>query len=322
MTDPTTPVARTWCSPPVVFVDDNAHLRVTPPDPAADQVTLQVNDGAHSPVLTVHLSALAANGLRHLLNVNLAGAEALVPVEWAAPSWAARDLARFDPDPLVGVAVGDPFMGGFFAGVIDTTVGNIITADASQGGVRYALVVASIDLEQESLQFKTTYDLAPPAARTRWDGLAATAAMAEHGSFYPAAHYCDGLDCPDDGGSPWYLPALDELELVYRGLKPTGDENYPYTSTSSAFPGTQASGFNPSSDPAGVPYTDESPAQTQVAAFGAAGAQWLSGWYWCATEFSATSAWYQDASGGPAGDQVSGTKSNSSRVRPVRRLAL
>ena len=122
-----------------------------------------------------------------------------------------------------GPAIGDPFMGGFFAGIIDTTKGNIIPADASQTGLRYALIVAPKSLENTSLQYKTAGSAAPTAARTRWDGLSATIAM--NSATYPAAQWCYGRSYPADDASPWYLPAMDELELIYRNLKPTTTNN-------------------------------------------------------------------------------------------------
>ena len=50
-------------------------------------------------------------------------------------------------NPLAGVNIGDSFMGGYYAGIIDTTQGNIIAADQSQTGLRYALIVAGKSLE-------------------------------------------------------------------------------------------------------------------------------------------------------------------------------
>lgn len=101
--------------------------------------------------------------------------------------------------PLAGVNIGDPFMGGYYAGIIDTTKGNIITADASQAGLRYALIVAGIGSENASLPYEaTTGSAMPSACSTLWDGLTATQALAGAGSNYSAATYCAGLSYPDD----------------------------------------------------------------------------------------------------------------------------
>lgn len=229
--------------------------------------------------------------------------------------------------PIVLPAIGAAFMGGYFVGVIDTTKGNIIASDASQVGLRYALISAPKSL-QVSRAYKTTADAAPAAARTRWDGLAATAAMAADAATYPAADYCAGLTYPSDSGSPWYLAAMDERELIYRNFKPTTENNYTTANTTSTFPGgTQAQGYNPSCDPAGLAYTSGTPAKTSVALFqdggsedfGDLGVEFV---MLTATEFSATAAWYQHMSGAASGAQSSTTKTTTQLIRPVRRVLL
>jgi hypothetical protein len=230
-------------------------------------------------------------------------------------------------DPLAGVSIGDSFMGGFYAGIIDTTVpGSIIAADASQTGLRYALILGGKSLET-SLSYKTSNDAAPGACSTRWDGLSATTAMGDGSGTYPAADYCVSLSHDNDGASAWYLPALDERELIYRHLKPTTETNFVNTSTGSTFPGSQDYGYNPSSDPAGAAYTSATPSQTNVDAFREGGAQALGSTgttyrFWTATEYSSTYAWAQDISGSLASRQSNFAKQTQERVRPVRRLIL
>lgn len=231
--------------------------------------------------------------------------------------------------PDVPYEIGDAAFGGYVAGLIDTTrAGSIIASDASQTGLRYMLIVAPASLEHTSKQYKTTNDAAPAAARTRWDGLSATQAM--NSSTYPAAQYCAGLTYPSDGGSPWYLGAMDELELIYRNLKATTEANYTTTATSAAgsFPydgGAVNSGYNPSSDPSGAAYTSTVPGQTSVLAFRDGGGQDLGDagtniYYWSATESSAGGAWLQAFSGSNAGHQNFPSKTASGPVRPVRRV--
>lgn len=223
-------------------------------------------------------------------------------------------------------AVGAAFMGGYYAGIIDTTVGNITAADAAQTGKRYALIVAPLALETTGLAWSgSTASVA--AARTRWDGLSATAALAS--ATYPAANYCAGLTPPADVASAWYLPALDEFELLYRNLKPTAEANSTASSTVT-FPGTaQASGTNPSSDPTRPANTTTVPAQTSIAAFQSGGSEPLGAApgtvrnYWTATESTNNSAWAAAASGSTAGRQLSLAKSGTTfYIRPVRRLTL
>jgi hypothetical protein len=230
--------------------------------------------------------------------------------------------------------IGDNVYGGYYAGLIDTTrAGSIISGDASTTGLRYMLIMApkSLELAPGTL-WKTTADAGPTGVRTRWDGLSASEAMAAAGAVYQAATYCHGLTYPGDGYSRWYLPAMDELELLYRNLKPTTDANYVTATASTAgdYPYNGASyshGYDPASDPSGAVHTSGAPAQSGLALFQTAGAQCLDGvtsvYYWASTEVKDTSAWIQSAGGGNAGFQASnGKNSTVVRVRPVRRVVL
>lgn len=220
-------------------------------------------------------------------------------------------------------AIGDFIYGGYFAGWMDTTKGNIIAADNSQVGKRYMLIVAPKSLEQASLQYKTTGDVSPAATRTMWNGLTATQAMAADPATYPAADYCNGLTFPADGGSKWYLPAMDELELVYRNLKPAAEVNVVGPRGAAIFPGIASTyGVNNSSDPVGASYTAGSPAQTSVTLFKSGGTQALGGFYWSSTEYDVNLAWVHVFSGGAAGAQTYGFKNNNNLVRPVRRVEI
>ena len=147
-----------------------------------------------------------------------------------------------------------------------------------------------------------------PGAESYSDGLANTNAMAEAGS--PLAQWARGLRI--DGHDDWYLPSRDELELMYRNLKPTTQEN----------DCTFRDGDNPSSVPVGYPYTALAPTQTTVAAFAQGGAQALDArWYWSSTQYAAVTltAWSQ---GFDIGLQLSYRKSAVGRARAVRRFKI
>lgn len=219
-------------------------------------------------------------------------------------------------------AIGSAFYGGYYAGVIDTTKGNIIASDYYQTGSRFAVIVAGLSLEVASKTYFWQTTASPAQSGTLWNGLGATAAMATN-AHYAAAYYCAGLTYnTTDGASSWYLPALDELELVWRNLKPITDNNYT-TSTPATFPPyAQAPGVNVSSDPAGAAYTTTVPAQTTVAAFQSGGAQALNGNYWSATAGSTSGAWYQRMNTTQPGQQTTANKTTAISVRPIRRLVL
>lgn len=220
-------------------------------------------------------------------------------------------------------AIGAPFMGGYYAGTIDTTKGNIITGDASQTGLRYALIVSPKSLES-TLPWSNGEK--PAATYTRWDGLTSTASLA--GVSGSAAAYCNNLSYPSDGASKWYLPALDELEVFYRNLKPQSANNGAYYNPQGTFPGgpNAYDGVNPSSDPTGAKYTATNPAQTSVAAFKKSGGTQATGedFYWTSTRFSADPyVWVQSfLSTSNVGNQAYDVTTTVRLFRPVRRLAL
>jgi len=227
------------------------------------------------------------------------------------------------PKALIIPDIGDPFMGGFFAGIIDTNQpGAILPEDQYQTPLRYALIVSPRSL-QTDLEWRTS-TATVVEAQTRWNGLAAQEALTPDTTF-PAFDYCNGLPFPDDGGSKWYLPALDELTEAYWRLKPTTIDNSTGTSGGS-FPDDN---FNRgelfSTDPQRPPFTAGTPEQTDVTDFQEGGDQEfiqvdgtgrvLSSASWN----SSSNVWRVGFSNG----FTSGIIQTSSRqVRPFRRVVL
>ena len=236
--------------------------------------------------------------------------------KWNGSSW----LVWLVTDASIPTAIGDPLWGGYYVGVIDTTrVGSIDGADPYQTGLRYMLIVSPKSIEYTTgLRWKTADTAGPAATATMWNGLAATEAMYQAGAAYEAATYCRNLSFPSDGGSRWYLPAKNELELLYRNMKPTTAAHF------------DASGANIASDPTGVAYTPgatTNPAQSSVTWFQSGGAQALEGVttpiYWSSSELNTTRANGQQMAGANSGFQTNYAKSSTSvRVRPVRQFIL
>jgi hypothetical protein len=130
----------------------------------------------------------------------------------------------------------------------------------------------------------------------------------------------------------WYLPARDELELIYRNLKPFTNNNFTglrpnsptanYTNLGSIGTGGTGQGLNYNSDPQGVAYTTGSPAQTSVAAFQTGGAEaMLAGpnYYWSSTQYGTGDGWIHYYDLGTPGQQNLDNKTGSQTVRAVRR---
>lgn len=190
-------------------------------------------------------------------------------------------------------AIGAPFQGGFYAGqlAINGEIYGLIVSPKEQGEVN------------ESAWGKRGKDIV--GAHSYFDGQANTSAMTESGS--DLARWIQALDI--GGFTDWYLPSRDELEIIYRSFKPTTETNYTYRS-----------GDNPSSLPAGYPYTELLPAQTAAAVFREGGTEALeAAWHWSSTQYSPYVAWGQ---GFVDGDQNGGRKDDECRARAVRRFKI
>ncbi len=188
-------------------------------------------------------------------------------------------------------------------------IGTAIQGGTYVGSVRigdqvYGIVVAPKATGETEGEWLSKYE-SVPGATSFVDGAANTAAMAFAGS--ELATWAQGLDI--GGHTDWYLPARDELELAYRHLKPTTDSNWVWRH-----------GDNPSSVPAGYPYTETSPAQTTVSGFALGQPEAFErAWYWTSTQYSAGYAWVQDFE---VGYQGTGGKDDRYRARAVRRFLI
>ena len=129
------------------------------------------------------------------------------------------------------------------------------------------------------------------------------------------------------GGTEWYLPAMDELELLYRNFKPNGADNFT-DDRSYAFPGNQVQGTNPSSAIEGFAYENSPriPDVTYIDLFKEGNAQAIDlDRYWSTTDADEGGrAWAQRfTSSGAEGIQYADGKDNDIiSVRPVRRVVL
>jgi hypothetical protein len=201
------------------------------------------------------------------------------------------DLSAVSKD--VPTKFGTEWEGGYFGGIL------------TFGGDVYGQVIAP----------KAAGDLGPAiwhpdekliaGADSFFDGLSNTQAMAEAGSEIAQKV----LDLRINGRDDWHIGSRDQVELMYRGLKPTTDENYVYRY-----------GDNPSSLPPGYPYTLHLPGQTEVELFRDGGAEaFESTWYFTSTQCSAYYAWFQYFGDGC---QYTTYKYDGGRFRAVRMIKI
>lgn len=193
----------------------------------------------------------------------------------------------------IPTAIGAAFEGGFFAGRFRI------------GPDEFALIVAP-KAEGETTGEWGKRGESIDGARSCFDGHANTIAMAESGS--AVAQWA--LELEINGRDDWYIPSRDELEILYRNLKPTTEENY------CSF----RDGDNASSVPPGFPYTSLLPEQTAAEAFRKGGAEAFdASWHWASTQYSPDGAWGQHFDGGT---QSYDGKTNGFSVRAVRKIRI
>ena len=201
--------------------------------------------------------------------------------------------------PSAPTVIGQAFGGGFYAGQIGV----------SSVATHYLIVGPIASADNASKQWKNA-TTATPGADSDIDGPQNTADMVADGNatVYPAAHFCNDLVI--GGFSDWYMPAKNELEVCYYNLKPTTTINI-----------TIAGGVNPNAIPARASnYTISDPAQTSATNFKDTGAEdFAAGYYNASTEYSATSAYFQNFD---YGAQSFGGKTGANRVRAIRRIAV
>ena len=200
------------------------------------------------------------------------------------------------PDPNVPTVIGQAFGGGFYAGQIGV----------SSVATHYLVVGPVASAQTASIQCKTT-DTSTAGTSSVIDGPTNSSNMND--ASHPAAQFCEGLTI--GGFSDWYMPAQNELEVCYYNLKPTTTSN------------NTNKGINPNAVPARASnYTSGNPAQTSATDFKDTGAEDFStNIYWSSTQ-SPTYASDARALTFYNGTQDGYAKTQSRRVRAIRRVAV
>jgi hypothetical protein len=221
--------------------------------------------------------------------------------------------------PVAGASYG----GGYYGGQINVggTIYNLVVAPVTSGSlqgqyggstpstIQWKTSGSGPDTTAQSEEYGATAMLANSTATWPMFNWVVSGATGPNAGTYDATN---ALGTGIGGYNDWYIPAKNELEILYRNLKPTTNAN----STSSGANANAVGGATSN-------YTAGSPAQTTVAIFQSGGSQAFStaNYYWSASEYSSNTinAWLQYFLNGS--QSYGNYKSYSNYARAVRRVA-
>jgi hypothetical protein len=162
--------------------------------------------------------------------------------------------------------------------------GGVIFHRYIDNGVQYYLVVDTTNLSTSSAWSNVTSTLIGSTAQSTWDGLSNSNAIVGQAGFTAgAAKLC--LDSTNNSKSDWYLPAIDELNLLYNNR------------------------FNVNKTLSGNSSFGNISGATQI----------LYNIYWSSTEFSASNDWYFSFLSGIADNDG---KVNAFYIRALRKFSI
>ncbi len=162
--------------------------------------------------------------------------------------------------------------------------GGVIFHRYIDNGVQYYLVVDTTNLSTSSAWSNVTGTLIGSTAQSTWDGLSNSNAIVGQAGFTAgAAKLC--LDSTNNSKSDWYLPAIDELNLLFNNR------------------------FNVNKTLSGNSSFGNISGATQI----------LYNVYWSSTEFSASNAWYFSFRSGVADNDG---KVNAFYIRALRKFSI
>jgi hypothetical protein len=220
--------------------------------------------------------------------------------------WTLSEQAQYQQQGMWPVYVAPPttigqaYGGGYYAGKIAVDGGGTAT--------HYLIVAPRATGENSNVKWGT-YGVTT-GLTSLIDGPTNSASEAALGVAYQAATFCEGLTI--GGYTDWYLPAKNELEVLYYFLKSS-------TTSNDTASGSNANAVSP--EPISTNYTSGSPAQTSASAFRSGQANAFADFgYLSSSELNGSLAWAQNLGG--SGNQYYESKSSSVYCRAVRRIPI
>jgi hypothetical protein len=193
-------------------------------------------------------------------------------------------------------AIGAAFQGGFYGGLI---------SQAANGIASHALIIAPKSTGENNLACKTA-NTATAGTGSSFDGFANSEAAKD--AAHPANQWARALAI--GGYDDWFIPALLELEILYRRFKPDNSEGNT--------PGFGANAY--AVPPTSADYSGVIPAQSAVALFAIGGAEeFFAGEVGTSTQDSATTHQVQDWY---YGNWDPSAKTTARTVRAIRKIAV
>jgi len=205
-------------------------------------------------------------------------------------------------------AIGSAFQGGFYAGLISHTANAVAT---------HALIISPKSSGSLLNVAWKSANTTSAGTTSLYDGWANSEAM--NNASHPAAQFCCSLTI--GGYDDWYLPAVQEWDILYRAFKAEATPNGTYSGA--------GFGANPYAVPAGGNYTDSNPALTGVLAFRASGSETLRHFdeavgddpffHWTSTQAASGTAYQRTTY---MGIQLAESKTiaTATQVRAIRRI--
>lgn len=126
-----------------------------------------------------------------------------------------------------GLNIGDAYEGGYYAGQIN------------DGGTIYNLVISPKSGSTNKFQFAKQYDSFTSGASSRTNGPANTLSASTSTTNGQTDHLPSNsiYNLTYNGYSDWYIPAIDELQVLYANMKPSSDaSNTSYGSNANSVP--------------------------------------------------------------------------------------